>query len=216
MFNPGSGEGGGSGNGGSLPHSQYEDPNPVRSFQDHIHKSPPSVGSTQFGIDGPIDPSDVRNFDRAKVQRMRALERGDDGVPFWLDRTLFEARVRPISFADRTMIEGISPRLQNEISQAINSRGNTRNQSGNVTVADMLQGLSTEERLSNAMCVAGFVYPRLTLTKQEADEANDPFVWWVGELHIEERRKYSNLVLGQDAGEARRIANFLADRVSHS
>lgn len=159
------------------------------------------------------DPNQtVRRMTRQMAQEMRSVG-SSEGVPMWMDRTGFEATVLPLSFADKTMMQGIDPRLQAEITAGFNARGVT-SRGGSVTFADMIRGIGNEARLSNALCVAGFLSPRLTLTKEEADRASDEEVWWVEELHIEDRRKYGGYVLGQDDAEVKRIANFLADRVA--
>ena len=158
----------------------------------------------------------TRRVTRQMAKEMKRL--AAEGVPMWMDRTGLEATVRALSFADKTMLGGIEPRIQAEITAGFNARGITARggTGGGITFGDMLRGVSNEERLANAVCVAGFIYPRLTLTEQEADLANNEDVWWVQDLNIEDRRKYCNFVLGQDDAEAKRIANFLGDRVSNT
>lgn len=150
---------------------------------------------------------------RAQAQQMRRMER--EGVPMWLTSSAFEATVQALSFADRTMLNGIDPKLQAELAAGMNGRGMGAGDGGR-TFGDIVRGIANEERMVNAVCCAGFVSPRLTLTKQEADLANNDDVWWVEEINIEDRRRYSGFVLGTDEEEARRIASFLADRVQNA
>lgn len=159
----------------------------------------------------PEEPTPVRPITREMAARARELEQ--TGVPMWLDRTGIEATVKALSFADKTALGGIDPRYQAEITAGFNARGVTSS-GKNVTFNDMLRGVGNEERLANAVACAGFIWPRLTLTKGEADLANDPDVWWVKDINILDRRKYCNYVLGMDEEEAKRIANFLNDRVA--
>jgi hypothetical protein len=153
-----------------------------------------------------------RRLTRAQVLEIRRQEQA--GVPWWLDRTGYEATVRALSFADKSMISGIDARLQAEITAGFNSRGGSRNESGNTTFGDLLKGIANEERIANAFCVAGFIDPPLVLT--EADLVGRPDAWVVTDLHIEERRKYSGFVLGMDPAESRRISSFLTSRVADS
>lgn len=171
----------------------------------------PFTGQWAYGaVEEPPKQNTTTRLTREQAARMREMEH--EGVPMWMDRTGIEATVKSLSFADRTMLQGIDPRLQAEITAGFNARGISS--SGNsVTFADMLRGVGNEERLSNAVCCAGFISPQLKLTKAEADQANDPDVWYVGELHITDRRKYSGFVLGMDEGEAKRISALLSDRV---
>lgn len=171
----------------------------------------PQNNVVQFESQPRPEDQPVRRITRSMAQQLLVVQR--EPVPFWLDHMGFEAQVLPLSFADKVMMSGIDPRLQSEISGGINSRSVTR-AGGNVTFADMLRGIGNEERIANALCVAGFRHPILTLTKEEADRAGNEDVWWVNEVHIDDRRKYSGFVLGQDEAEVKRISNFLLDRVA--
>jgi hypothetical protein len=163
-----------------------------------------------------VDSVSGQRITRQQAKEMQRLRR-EESVPFWLDQMGFEAQVKPLSFADKVALQGIDPRLQAEITSGFNARGIAPS-GGNTTVTfhDLMRGVGNEEKLANAVCCAGFISPRLTLTEHEADVANNPDVWWVGDIHIDDRRKYSGLVLGQNPGEAKRIANFLSDRVANT
>lgn len=155
-------------------------------------------------------PEEARRLSREQVRQMRRLEA--EGVPFFLHRTGIEATVRALSFADKTLLAGLPSYLQQEVAAAFNQApgGNAKK-----TFSDYVRAAANDEKIANVACVAGFIRPRLTLTEEEADRAHDPDVWWVGDLHIEERKRYMGLVIGGAAEEdLKRIAGFLDARLA--
>lgn len=153
----------------------------------------------------------TRRLTRAQVRRLREMEM--EGVPFYLHKTGMEATVKALSFADRTGMGGIDPSLQQEIQAGFNARGQNAGTKG-ISFEDMMRGVGNEERIANACCVAGFIDPPLVMREEEL--ASNPDAWWVEDLHVEERRAYMSLVLGQNPEEAKRITNFLLDRLENS
>lgn len=148
---------------------------------------------------------------RQQAREMRRIEA--EGVPFFLHITGMEAKVRRLSFADKAMLMGLPSHLQHELSAAYNQFSSNTTQKTR-TVQDMARAAANDERIANALCCAGFLEPRLTMTEAEADLARDDGVWWVGDLHIEERKRYMNLVLGNGGEEdLKRIAGFLDTRL---
>jgi hypothetical protein len=139
---------------------------------------------------------------RDRVVTMRRLER-EDGVPFWCHRTGFEARVKLLSLADQTMLAGIPSELQEQLSETLTAQAQRRGRS----FGDLLATVSEDERLANGFCMQGFVAPRLVATEADLDGSDD--CWLVTDLHIDERKKYLNLVLGAEKEEMAKIASFL-------
>lgn len=144
---------------------------------------------------------------REQARAMRQAER--EGVPFHCHKTGFEARVRMLSLADATMLAGIPPTLQAQLTASLS--GADRRERGR-GFAELLRAVSEDEALANAFCVAGFVSPRLVLTEEELDGSDD--CWLVTDLHIEERKKYLGVVMGTEREELARIARFLHARMA--
>ncbi len=67
-------------------------------------------------------------------------------------------------------------------------------------------------RLADALCVAGFLKPRLVF--DEADLDGDPHTLVVTDLHPEERLRYFNICLGNDEEAAKRLEPFPAPAVA--
>lgn len=152
---------------------------------------------------GPFRPA----ISRKQAAAMRQAER--DGVPYWCHRTGFEARVRMLSLADTTMLSGIPPALQQQLTASLTG---ANRQAGGRTFADLLRTVGDDEALANAFCIAGFVSPRLVLTEEELDGSDD--CWLVTDLHIDERKKYMGLVMGTEQEEMAKIARFLHARMA--
>lgn len=144
---------------------------------------------------------------RAQAAAMRAAER--EGVPFWCHKTGFEARVRMLSLADATMLAGIPPALQAQLTASLT--GADRSRGGGRGFAELLRAVGEDEALANAFCCAGFVSPRLVLTEAELDGSDDCDTWLVTDLHVEERKKYLGVVMGTEKEELAKIARFLRE-----
>jgi len=145
---------------------------------------------------------------RAQALAMRQAER--EGVPFWCHKTGFEARVKLLSLADSTMLAGIPPALQGQLTASL--AGADRAGGRGRGFAELLRAVGEDEALANAFCIAGFVSPRLVLTEEELDGSDD--CWVVTDLHVEERKKYLGLVMGTEREEMAKIASFLRERVA--
>lgn len=161
----------------------------------------PTEVPSAYGAPAPIPlPS------RAAVRAMRMQEKA--GVPYWLKWTGVEATVRMLSFADKTLAVGLPNAIRIEINDAYAAM---QSRSGaNKTLDDVLRTAAGDERLANAVCVAGFVSPRLVMTEAELDGGDG--CWLVTDLHIEERREYLAWVLGRAPEEViKRVQNFRAE-----
>lgn len=148
-----------------------------------------------------------RPIAREAMQERRRQER-ETGVPFVLDHDGFEARVRLLNIYERTTLLGLPGEVRQTILESFNAK-DILPEPGKRTEEDLFKVLSMEDDTANAVCIVGFVWPRLVATTAEADAANDPDVWWVEEIHISDRKKYLALVSGQDKEEIARIRRFL-------
>lgn len=148
---------------------------------------------------------------RAQVRKMREME--NTGVPFRLFRSGgMEAKVRAWSMSDKLVLGGLPPKLQQEWVQALND-SRTRNGRANRTASDMLKLTDNDETVANICCVAGFIWPRVVMTEDQLDGTDD--CWLVTDLHIQERTRYMNLVLGGgNDDDMKQIATFLSAGVA--
>lgn len=146
---------------------------------------------------------------RQQVAEMRRKEQ--EGVPFTLHRTGGEAKVKVLSLTDHVTLLGIPPQLQGEVLEIFNETAKV--EKGQITIETITKNQERQERLANAICVVGFVEPRLVMTEDELDE-NDPDLWLVDDLHIEERVRYLNFVMGRDTQSLKRLQTFLVEGVA--
>lgn len=149
-------------------------------------------------------PGQVR-YTRAQVVHMRQMENA--GVPFVLHRTGgMEAKVRVFSIADKTVLLGMPPELQQAWTKTLNS---TNKNTGNRQFKDILQSVEQDENLANMICVVGFIEPRLVMTEAELDGSDD--CWLVTDITLDERKRYMSLVLNNgNEDDLKKINSFLA------
>ncbi len=163
-------------------------------------EEPPAVPSAFYA------PSPKAPLSRDAVRAMRLQENA--GVPFWLKWTNHEATVRMLSFADKMMAVGLPNHIRIELNDAyaaMQAKSGT-----NKTLDDAFRTAAGDERLANAVCVAGFVDPKLVLTEAELEGREDCLL--VTDLHIEERREYLAMALGRAPEEViKRIQNFRSE-----
>jgi hypothetical protein len=151
-----------------------------------------------------------RKLTRQQFRDLRRQER-ENGVPFWLEKSEVEARVRDLPFTDRVMLAGIPPEMHHVINKAIAASNDVADMVNQVpTIEAMLEVAEGDSALCNALCIAGFIWPRLTVSEAEADAANSDDVLWVEELAVEERKAYQRFVMRDRESEAEiaRLASF--------
>lgn len=148
-----------------------------------------------------------RPIAREAMQERRRKER-ETGVPFFLEHDGTEVRVRLLNLLEETTLLGLPEEIKQIVLEGFNTRDTTP-AAGSRTWDDMMRVLGAEERMANAACITGFVAPRLTATKAEADAANDPAVWWVEEIDLDDRKRYLQLVSRQNKEEMERVRKFL-------
>jgi hypothetical protein len=149
---------------------------------------------------------------RAQVLAIREAER-NQGVDFELFKTGITAKVRDLPFTDKTLLSGIPVSLRAGINAAIaeNSAKNGAT-GGSFTIEQAIKAADSDEQIANALCVAGFIWPRIVADESELDGSDD--CWLVTDLHIEERRAYMTQVMRTDRGDVARMATFPGSRVA--
>jgi hypothetical protein len=152
----------------------------------------------------------TRRLSRAEVLQMRRL--AEQGVPWFLERLGVEVTVRQLSFADKTMLAGVEPRIQGELTAAFQDRAKATAEA-QPGFENVIVQAALNERIANAVCVAGFIDPPLVFT--EADLASKPDAWVVTDIPIDDRIKYRDFAFGQEPEEVRRIATFLHRKVAN-
>jgi hypothetical protein len=162
--------------------------------------------STGNGTHPPRRPSRSEMRDRRRKER-------ESGVPFHLDYDDIDVQVKVLSVLERATLIGLPTEVQTVLLRAFNGEDVVPD-AGKRTLDDMLSIMGIEEDMANEVCMAGFVWPRLVRTEGEADVANSPDVWWVQDIHLDDRKKYLNLVMGRDAAEMARINRFLRNGVA--
>jgi hypothetical protein len=189
------------------PRDAFVQQTPERGFVDPAYANPPAAVAPAH------QPNGYHRKTRAEVREMRRQER-EVGVPFWLKKSEMEARVRDLPFADRIMLKGIPAEMRVSIEQAIDL---TANAAGSPGITAALKLVDAEADLSDGVCIAGFIWPRLVRTQMELQQligqgADPEDVWLVEDLHPEEKAAYRDFVFRDrtdgEKEDTARLASF--------
>lgn len=120
------------------------------------------------------------------------------------------AEVRIVNLTDKTLI-GTLPHGVRKLIERLFFAGEVSSKGAKHKVAEnrMRQGLSRLEEIGHAYAVAGFVQPRMVLTKEEADA--DPEALWVGDpngIKLHDMTEFSRICEGDDNLAERRLEKF--------
>lgn len=139
----------------------------------------------------------------AEVRALRTQE--NEGVDFELRGTFpgFLAKVKRLTLADRVQFGMLPSAMQDRIVFALNASRQAPGASDALTKKRYIKNLTNNEDLANAVCLGGFIEPRLTEDIEEADE--DAGVWFLGDIQISDRQAYLNWCLGNDEAAAGRL-----------
>ena len=171
---------------------------------------PPYTGgdSLVYGMPN-IQPQSAR-ITRTEVVEIRRRER-EQGVDFPLAKTSAEAgreivaKVRDLPFTDRTMLTGIPTELRASLNRAMGFAQATDINDFDAT----LNALESLDNLGRALCIAGFIWPRLVLHEYELDGTDS--CWLVDDLAASERDAYRDFAMRRRDGaqqEVERLATF--------
>lgn len=147
-----------------------------------------------------------RRMTRAEAREIRRRER-EEGVEFWLKNTGIAVRVRDLPFSDRTMLQGIPDALRAPIGKLLTDAQQVSADTPDLATA--LRLVDGEAALTDGVCIAGFLWPRLVRTEAELDGSDD--VWLVDDLHPDEKLDYRKFVFrNRDGaqGDTARLASF--------
>lgn len=148
--------------------------------------------------DGLIIPS------RSEMRRRRRAET-DSGVPFYLEHDDITVRVKLLSFVDRSTILGLPAEMQEnfiKIMQERNAGGARKFRS----VDEWSREMAKNEDAVNALCVLGFVRPKLVMP---GEPVLDEDTWVVTDVHSSDRLRYFTFVSGGDKEGLDRARKFL-------
>ena len=170
---------------------------------------------SQFGVSEdyqPFEPTPLREVprdpllipSRSEMRRRRRAET-DSGVPFYLEHDDITVRVKLLSFVDRTTILGLPAEMQENFIRIMaerNSSGARKFRS----VDEWSREMAKNEDAVNALCVLGFVRPKLVMP---GEPVLDEETWVVTDVHSSDRLRYFNFVSGGDKEGLERARKFL-------
>jgi hypothetical protein len=155
----------------------------------------------------PEGPGYRKQMSRAEAQeRQRAMR--DVGVPFVLEELGLEARVRDLPFADITLLMGIPGHMRPEVAQAMKLARTSADAVASGDFEIMLAGIEANDAVARAICIAGFIYPRLVPTDDDLDGTDD--CWLVTEIPSADRMAYFQYInrTRRNEGAARDLARL--------
>lgn len=147
---------------------------------------------------------------RAEIQRRRRTETVE-GVPFYLEHDDLTVRVKFLSFIDRSTILGLPAGMQESFIKIMQERQPGSAAKKYRSVEEWSREMAKNEDAVNALCVLGFINPRLVMPGEQILDAN---TWSVTDLHSSDRLRYFNFVAGADREASDRARKFLRDGVA--
>ena len=140
--------------------------------------------------------------------RQQATERmAQEQVGFYMDlpRTGGHAHVRHLAIADLTTVAGLPTQTQTTVLRVFREIAEA---SGGAALSweQLAKNQKRNKEMADAICVIGFIKPRLVMTEAELD--GDPHTMLVSELHVTERTRYLNICTGQDEEAAKKLRPF--------
>jgi hypothetical protein len=178
-----------------------------------LPESDPRIQAAAFAVSSPPSHNGHARKSRAEVREMRRKER-EEGVVFHLKNSDFDARVRDLPFTDRIMLKGIPADMRVSIERAVDLTSTVQ---GNPGISTALNLMDAEADLSDAVCIAGFIWPRLVRTEHErtmalqVDGSAEDDVWLVEDLHPDEKAAYRDFVFrdrDSEKEDTARLASF--------
>ena len=125
----------------------------------------------------------------------------------------FYARVRLLSMDEKAATNGITTEMQDQVWRRTRDYAawqvELAEKRKSRETADMIEAARNEPRLKGAVdvvCVAGFIYPRLT--EDEAAATLDPDLWHVDSIPFADRFHVFQAITDADSQEARRLTLF--------
>jgi len=124
------------------------------------------------------------------------------------------ARVRHVDLSDTATLTMLPEQLLRVILGAVNDvetregKPTAIDEAGKVDIERAIKAAKAETAATDAMCVAGFVEPRLVLTQEEKDRERDADVVLVADIHPADRRRYVEWTQGRLAEASEKVVTF--------
>lgn len=115
------------------------------------------------------------------------------------------AHVHKLTVAGLAMTNGLPVEAQNQVIKVFREFAEENNNAP-LTWDRFAKNAKRNQEMADTLCCAGFIKPRLVMTEAELDGSED--CWVVSDLHIDERLKYMNMCVGQDAEAAKALIPF--------
>ena len=151
---------------------------------------------------GPHIPSRKEARERRK--------REERGFMYPLPHTGGVAHVKIPSLATIATHAGLPADAQEMVLRVFREAGTEAGANVAVTWDRLARNQDRQMVLANAMCIAGFVVPRLVLSEDDlpADDDSESHVMTVDDLHVDERLGFLQLCIGQNKEQAAALEPF--------
>lgn len=147
----------------------------------------------------------VELFSKAKARERR--ERLAHGYLFPLTATGGAARVTKLNMTDNVVLRGIPTHLQGVVLRTFRNGGSAPPKDWD----GFLKDAEDSRQIANALCIMGFLEPRLVATEAEAEA--DPDAVWVEDIDIDDRIRFMRLSARLETEAAVGLVPFPAARV---
>lgn len=139
------------------------------------------------------------------LERREKEANGD--IDFELKATIpgFVGKVRRLSIVDRMAIGALPTVIQDRVVFLINAARGSSSDNAPLTLNRLMKSQGNNEDLANALCLAGFVYPRMVASEDEADNVESLYI---GNVSIHDRLAYLSWCNGNDETAGGRIEPF--------
>lgn len=115
------------------------------------------------------------------------------------------AHVHRLTLAAMAQTVGLPVEAQNTVVRVFREYA-VENANAPLTWDRFQKNARRNQEMADALCVVGFIKPRLVATEAELDGTDD--CWLVTDIHPEERLRYMNMCVGQDAEAAKALVPF--------
>lgn len=132
---------------------------------------------------------------------------------FRLEYTGSDALVRKIPLARLVTLGNLSPSMQPIVMAVFEPMTGGDDTLSTSTTLDLLR---RNDAVVDGAVMLGFIKPRIVATQEEAEAANDPFVWSLDEVDPRDRQAYFDLVTADEQEAAKALTPFPTERLQDS
>lgn len=115
------------------------------------------------------------------------------------------AHVHRLTLASMAMTTGLPTEAQNTVVKVFREYAQENNNAP-LTWERFQKNAKRNQEMADTLCIAGFINPKLVATENDLDGSDN--CWLVTDLHPEERLKYMNICINQDAEAAKALLPF--------